>query len=81
MTVEEALVALLAGVAGILLFIGLAQALDGRPAREHRPTQCMRHDRRTSRPDEESSVKQSMVRDVCGRSADAPTEPSAPQGS
>ena len=40
MTVEEALVALLAAVAGVLLFIGLAQALadppdavDGRPRR------------------------------------------------
>ncbi len=31
MTVEEALVALLAAAAGILLFFGLAQALDGQP--------------------------------------------------
>jgi hypothetical protein len=31
-TLEEGLVALLAGVAGILLFIGLAKALDARPA-------------------------------------------------
>ena len=33
MTLEEGLVALLAGVAAILLFVGLAQALDARPAR------------------------------------------------
>ena len=38
MTLEEGLVALLAAVAGILLFIGLAQALDTRPAaRPRRP--------------------------------------------
>jgi hypothetical protein len=80
-TVEEALVALLAGVAGILLFIGLAQALDGRPARERRPTERIRRERRTSRPGEESSVEESMARDVRGRPPDAPKEPSAPQGS
>ena len=33
MTLEEGLVALLAGAAAILLFVGLAQALDARPAR------------------------------------------------
>ena len=39
MTVEEALVALLAAVAGILLFLGLAQALDNRPPRAVRRQQ------------------------------------------
>ena len=34
MTVEEALVALLAAVAGILLFVGLSQALEARPRRD-----------------------------------------------
>ena len=32
MTLEEGLVALLAAVAAILLFVGLAQALDDRPS-------------------------------------------------
>ena len=36
MTVEEALLALLAAVAGILLFLGLAQALDSAPPRHAR---------------------------------------------
>ena len=33
MTVEQVLVYLLAAMAGIFLFLGLAQALDDRPAR------------------------------------------------
>lgn len=45
MTLEEGLVALLAGAAAILLFVGLAQALDARPARS------------TARPRRQSSVK------------------------
>ena len=36
MTLEEGLIALLAAVAGILLFVGLAQALDERPPRRRR---------------------------------------------
>ena len=36
MTLEEGLIALLAMVAGILLFVGLAQALDARPPRRRR---------------------------------------------
>src|SRR5215831_10744298 len=35
-TLEEGLIALLAVVAGILLFVGLAQALDARPSRRRR---------------------------------------------
>src|SRR5262245_38106118 len=35
-TLEEGLIALLAAVAGILLFVGLAQALDARPPRRRR---------------------------------------------
>ena len=37
MTVEQALVYLLATVAAVFLFLGLAQALEGRHARRHRP--------------------------------------------
>jgi hypothetical protein len=37
-TVEQALVSLLAGVAGLFLFLGLAQALDDRPPRARRRT-------------------------------------------
>lgn len=37
MTVEEALVALLAAVASIFLFLGLAQALGTSPGRSRRP--------------------------------------------
>ncbi len=45
MTVEEALVALLAGVAGILLFLGLAQALDSRRPRPLRRNRLVKDSR------------------------------------
>jgi len=57
-TVEEALVALLAAVAGILLFLGLAQALDNRPPRpmrrRHRSLEDSRGSRRGEAPSTDS---------------------------
>jgi len=59
-TVEEALVALLAAVAGILLFLGLAQALDNRPRRQmrrrHRPLEDSRGFRRGEAPSQDSAA-------------------------
>jgi len=58
-TVEEALVALLAAVAGILLFLGLAQALDNRPRRQmrrrHRPLEDSRGSRGREAPSRDSA--------------------------
>jgi len=57
-TVEEALVALLAAVAGILLFLGLAQALDNRSPRpvrrRHRSVEDSRGSRRGEPPPTDS---------------------------
>jgi hypothetical protein len=58
-TVEEALVALLAAVAGILLFLGLAQALDNRRPRpmrrRYRPLEDSRGCRRDEAPSRDSA--------------------------
>jgi hypothetical protein len=56
-TVEEALIALLAGVAGILLFLGLAEALDARPANQRRSSRRPRGDHRSRRHREGSVVR------------------------
>jgi hypothetical protein len=56
LTVEEALVALLALVAGILLFLGLAQALDARPPRHARPRRGDDDGRRSRAPGATSAL-------------------------
>ena len=50
MTLEEGLVALLAGAAAILLFVGLAQALDARPAGSSARSRRRSRVRPTTRP-------------------------------
>ena len=65
MTVEEALIALLALGAGVLLFIGLAQALEDRPTvperRARRPGERFRQRRpRQPAPDQEPQPGESM---------------------
>src|SRR3990172_11989547 len=49
-TLEEGLVALLAGAAAILLFVGLAQALDARPAGSSARSRRRSRVRPTTRP-------------------------------